>query len=96
MGGKAYKAFKRARVAYAAWWRHCVGLPLRISLGGLEALFWRQIYNIKAESARLTPEGVKMFVAACDEFVAFIKTKDDTIVPSLEAKCSALCTALCV
>jgi hypothetical protein len=90
-GSEASKAFEQVRVA---WGRHCVGLPLRISLRGLKAIFWGKIYNIFVESAHLTPEGVRMFAAACDEFVAFITTKDDTIVPSLEAKCSALYTAL--
>ena len=85
------EAFERAR---AAWETQCVGLPLRISLRGLKAIFWGKIYNIFVESARLTPEGVRMFAAACDEFVAFITKKDDTIVSSLEAKCSALYTAL--
>lgn len=87
----ASKAFERAR---EAWRRQCAGLPLNISLGDPGAIFWGEIYNIFVKSAHLTPKGVKMFVAACDEFVAFITTKDGTIVPSLEAKCCALCTAL--
>jgi hypothetical protein len=87
----ASKAFEQAR---ETWHKTFAGLPLKVSLGGPAAPFWRQINNIYVKSDRLTPEGVKMFVAACGEFVAFIKTKDGTIVPSLEAKCRALYTAL--